>query len=202
MKSSICTTLSLLRASGLDSTFGFAGRPTLAGASTVRPSDWQYFRKVGSDTLSSLPFSSMKPVSQISSIRAATTRAAATTAEFTALRSAFLRERSNAPATESKGNFAVTPHLLGHRARPVTNFTHRGEGDRPRGTSCALSLVLRFHRPYPSCWAHAVVIHCLESVPIGAGGSWLPLKRLQLVWLGLKPAGSNWSSGCLLTGNM
>lgn len=93
-------------------------------------------------------------------------------------------------------------HLICHRARPANNFTRRGEEDQPRGTSCALSLVLRFHRPYPSCWAHAVVIHCLESVPIGAGGSWLPLKRLQLVWLGLKPAGSNWSSGCLLTGNM
>ena len=48
--------------------------------------------------------------------------------------------------------------------------------------------------------AHAVLIHCLESVPIGVAGSLLPRRLLHWVWLGRKPAGSCCRSGLLVTG--
>lgn len=202
MKSSIAITLSLFASSALTSGFCLAGRPTFAGASKVNPRDWQYFRKVGRVTLSIFPFSSTNPVAFRKSIRPASTRAPRPLQNSRP--SAHRRSSMNAPKPPPHYGSEISPTCftsnLQSRARPPVNFGHRGEEEQPRGTSCTLSLFLRFHRPYPSCWAHAVVIHCLESVPIGAGGSWLPRNRLQLVWLGLKPAGSNWSSGCFETG--
>lgn len=149
MKSAICTTLSLFGVSCFASAFGFAGRPTLAGTSTVKPRLWQYLRKVGNETLSNFPCSSMKPVSQIESIRAASTRAAATTAEFTALRSAFFSDRSKAPATESKGNFAanITPPRPSRATHQQKTLSGRG-----RATTRAVGrfgVVFRISPPLP-----------------------------------------------------